>query len=196
MSEIFGNFIDMDGGQEYLTMNLSPTLLSIQDRWRNNGLTADFLADYWFTFFSGFGKPHPDKQTEIRYAVNYVTNELLENAMKFNYMPSKSPVIIRLCPSDDDLRFYVTNRVDPGKADQFQHFIRELLTEDIEELYIRQLRNNMDNEVDNISRLGLMTILNDYESRLAWKFETVREKPVTINVTTMAQIIYYDLGRE
>lgn len=193
MSEIFGNFVEMDNSQDYLTMNFSPTLLSVRHRWRSNGMTADFLADYWSALFSKFSSPHPDKQVEIRYAVNYITNELLENAMKFNYLPSESPVSASLFPSGDEVKFYVTNRVDPEKIGQFQYFIRKLLTEDLDELYIRQIRDNTENGTDSISRLGFLTILNDYKSDLAWTFETVRGKPVKNMVTTMARIVYHDL---
>jgi hypothetical protein len=54
MTEVFGHFVDIQNcHQEYLKINFSPTSVPLQQRWRNNGLSADFLADYISTFFPG-----------------------------------------------------------------------------------------------------------------------------------------------
>ena len=52
MTQKFGDFIDeMPDRQEYLIIAFSPSSISLQERWRNNGLSADFMADYFITFF-------------------------------------------------------------------------------------------------------------------------------------------------
>ena len=90
MTQVFGNFVEMDEHkQEYLIIGFSPTSIPLQQRWRNNGLSADFLADYLSTFFPGEDAESQEQQTEVKDAVSYVANELLENAMKFNHLPSK-----------------------------------------------------------------------------------------------------------
>ena len=50
MTQIFGAFMARQGASgEYLKISFSPTSMPIQQRWRNNGLSADFLADYLST---------------------------------------------------------------------------------------------------------------------------------------------------
>ena len=52
MTRIFGDFTERkDDHGEHLEIGFSPTSIPIQQRWRNNGLSADFLADYLSTFF-------------------------------------------------------------------------------------------------------------------------------------------------
>src|SRR5918999_1510955 len=97
MAQIFGDFIDTQEGRgEYLKIGFSPNSISLQQRWRNNGLSADFLADYLSTFFPGEDPDSAERQTEIKDAVSYVANELLENAMKFSYSPSHHSVSIEM----------------------------------------------------------------------------------------------------
>ena len=88
MIRTFGHFIARKDGQgEHLKIVFSPTSLPIQQRWRNNGLSADFLADYLTTFFPGDDRAVAECHAELKSAVSYVANELLENAMKFSYCP-------------------------------------------------------------------------------------------------------------
>ena len=75
MAQIFGHFIDrQDADGEYLKLGFSPTSMPIQQRWRNNGLSADFLADYLSTFFPGEDTASAERQVEIKGAVSYIAN--------------------------------------------------------------------------------------------------------------------------
>ena len=186
MTDIFGDFVEKGDTQEYLILNFSPNSLPIQERWRNNGLSADFIADYWSTFFPSLDISTQERQADIKHAIAYIANELLENAMKFSFDTVKRTISIGLYLSYEDLRFYVTNNIAPRSSEQFQDFIRKLLTEDTDSLYIRQLESNAGEEQNQVSRLGFLTMINDYHTRLAWKFETV--EPEIITVTTMVKL--------
>jgi len=113
---------------------------------------------------------------------------LLENAVKFSYEPARIPIKIGIYLSQDKLRFYVINSVSPETVAGFQQYIQILLTEDPGELFIRQLERNASDAHGTESRLGFLTLLNDYEAQLAWKFETVRQNPEAIVVTTMVEL--------
>lgn len=188
MPEVFGNFTDAGRSQEFLIISFSPHSLPDQDQWRNNSLSADFLADYWGTFFPVQNKSSHPGRTEVRDAVSFIANELLENAVKFSHHPSAHPVSIALYLSDNDLKFYVANSIDPRTVKRFQHTIRDLLTGDPDEMYIHQLEKNALDESDGDSCMGFLTMLNDYGARLAWKFETVHQNPEIIVVTTMVRL--------
>lgn len=177
--------------REFLNMGFSPSSLSIQERWRNNGLSADFVADYMTTFFprQSDSKTEQQRQSELKHAVSYIANELLENAMKFNYPASKSSIEfgIHLLERDNaQIVLYVTNSVRPEQVIEFQEFIQELLTGDPEELFIRQMEINAENPEDMGSRLGFLTMINDYSAELGWKFHRL-DDAVTL-VTTMVQL--------
>jgi hypothetical protein len=188
MVKIFGNFIEMGDTQEYLIVSFSSASLSLQDRWRNNSLSADFLANYWGTFFPVHNTLSIRQRTEVQDIVGYIANELLENAVKFSYEPAKIPIKIGIYLSLDKLRFYVINSVPPHAVEQFQQYIHILLTEDPGELYIRQLEHNARDEQGAESRLGFLTMLNDYDAQLGWKFQTIQQEPAVIVVTTMVEL--------
>lgn len=166
-------------------MSFSSQTLPIKDRWRNSGLSADFLADYWGTFF-----PVRDKSavSEVQDAVSFISNELLENALKFSEETEVSTIRISLYLFDDCLRFYVTNPVNSATSESFKAFVNRILKEDTHELYLALLEDrDQDSGVE--SRLGFLTILNDYGATMGWKFEPPNQpSDNTINVTTMVQL--------
>jgi hypothetical protein len=194
MSQIFGEFIEKDTNQqEYLQIGFSPSSISLQERWRNNGLSADFLADYLSTFFPGDDDASSERRTELKSAVSYVANELLENAMKFSYAPAQHAVSITMQLDTESVRFYVRNSLDPQALPGFQRFVQELLTSDPEELYIERVLQNAEGESGGESGLGFLTMLNDYHAKLGWKFERIDLPASTtatpvMTVTTMVQL--------
>lgn len=188
--QIFGEFLEeTPGSDEYLVIGFSPGSIPLKQRWRNNGLSADFLAEYLATFFSSSDDAtvKGEKTIEIKSAVSYVANELLENAMKFNDESSHQPISIKLEMHSDRLLFFVRNSLKTQAIDKFQTYIHELTTCDRQDLYIRQLESNVENE-NSGSGLGLLTIMNDYMAKVGWKFESLPKHPETIIVTTMVQL--------
>jgi hypothetical protein len=188
MRQRFGKFIERQAGSgEYLKLGFSPSSIPLQQRWRNNGLSADFLADYLSTFFPGEDPASNERQAEIKDAVSYVANELLENAMKFSYEPSQHTVSIEMFLETDVIRLYAINCLDPSTLQGFQAFIQRLLTEDADELYREQLERSVEDHMENTSGLGFLTMLNDYGATLAWEFTDLGESGDGVTVTVMAQ---------
>jgi hypothetical protein len=190
MTEIFGDFIEPPLTREYLIIGFSPSSVPLKQRWRNNGLSADFLADYLTTFFPGNPEEPQtvEKQAQIKSAISYVANELLENAMKFNDEKSDHPISIRLHLESGRVAFLMTNSIAPAAVNNFQAYIQELTTSDPYEMYINKLEKNAAEENSTSSGLGLLTMINDYEAQIGWKFETVEEEPKLMTVTTMVQL--------
>jgi len=189
MIRTFGHFIaHKDDQGEHLKIVFSPTSLPIQQRWRNNGLSADFLADYLATFFPGDERAVAECHAELQSAVSYVANELLENAMKFSYAPSQHAIGIAMYLETDAVSLYVTNSVDPHAVAAFQQAIERLSTEDIDTLYLEQLTHNAESDGVDISGLGYLTMLHDYGVALAWQFAPSPQNPDVITVTTMARL--------
>ena len=190
MIQTFGDFIEQSASQEYLIIGFSPSSIPLKQRWRNNGLSADFLADYLTSFFPG-NEDDPstiDRQAEIKSAVSYITNELLENAMKFNDETSEYPIDIKLQLESDGVIFSVANSIPPKAVGKFQAYIQQLLASEPSELYIQKLENNAADESCTGSGLGLLTMLSDYTAKIGWKFQTVQKDPEVIALTTMVQL--------
>ena len=188
MIQIFGHFRDEPiNSEEHLVLGFSPGSIPLRQRWRNNGLSADFLADYMTTFFptNDMGVSDSLQQIEVRGAVSYIANELLENAMKFTNPASSYPISIQLQLHSDCIIFCVKNSVSSQIVGTLQAFIQKLSTSDPQELYIKQLEQNASDEHGSSSGLGILTMVNDYSAQLGWKFETVNE---VIAVTTMVQL--------
>jgi hypothetical protein len=191
MGQVFGEFNDtLPPSQEFLLISFSPSSIPLKQRWRNNGLSADFIADYLTTFFTGNEgvATTSNKQAEIKSAVSYIANELLENAMKFNDETSPHPISIALHLYSDRLVFLVTNSISPQAIEEFQTLIEKLTISDLEKLYIKQLEENAADESAQESGLGLLTMMNDYLAKIGWKFATIAGEPKVITVTTMLQL--------
>jgi hypothetical protein len=181
MIQTFGDFIELPASQEYLIIGFSPSSIPLKQRWRNNGLA---------TFFPGNEGDSStiERQAEIKSAVSYIANELLENAMKFNNETSEYPINIKLQLESDGVLFSVANSISPQGVEKFQAYIQQLLASEPSELYIQQLEKNAVEESCTDSGLGLLTMLTDYSAKIGWKFQTVHKDPEVIAVTTMVQL--------
>jgi len=190
MTKVFGDFVEAEyAKQECLLIHFSPTSIPLQQRWRNNGLSADFLSEYWATFFPAHDIPSQRRQLEVKGTIGYIANELLENMMKFSYKPADHPVSLGLYLYQDEFRFHTRNAIAPQAVEPFQTYIQRLLTEDTQEMYLRQMEiNALAEESSGGSHLGLLTMINDYDARIAWKFETDSRDSVVI-VITMTQLV-------
>ncbi len=190
ITQIFGDFIETstNNSPEFLAIGFSPGSIPLQQRWRNNGLSANFMADYVTTFFpKSEDDPNTScRQAEIKDAVSFIANELLENAMKFSDASTNYPIKIKLKLSQEKLFFVVTNSIEKQRIESFKKHIQDLLNSDPQEMYINQIEQNIENETS--SRLGYLTMMNDYCATLGWKFETVQTNPEVIVVTTVVQL--------
>ena len=168
-AQSYGEFFELPPGGERLSLSFSPGQLPLQQRWRNNGLSADFMGDYVTAFF-----PRDDadpatgrRQAEIKGAVSYIANELLENAMKYHDAVSGAPISIELVMTSERVTLTLTNRITEAQAEEFRAFIERLAVSDADSLYMAQLESNA--MTGSSSGLGLLTMINDYGAALAWR---------------------------
>jgi len=187
MKETFGDFIDeLPHKTEYLSIGFSPSSIPLKKRWRNNGLSADFIADYLQTFSMGA----PEDISEIKNAVKYVANELLENAMKFSEESLTHPTRITFHLHKDKVVFHVANSISNGRLSTFRVFIKEFTSsDDLNDLYLRQMEANAEDEGSKHSGLGFLSMACDYGAKIGWRFKTFKtvetNSPVTIVTTSV-----------
>lgn len=188
MSDIVGRFHDSGTDiKEGLELTFSASSVPLKQRWRNNGLSADFLADYVTTFFPRVENDPAslDRQKEIRGAVNYIANELLENAMKYSEEHLSQPITIKLVLAAESIRFVETNATNIDRGRSFQAFVTELATSDPAEMYVTQLERSAES---GGSGLGLITMVNDYGAQLGWKFDDLGDGAMRVTTQVLLEI--------
>jgi hypothetical protein len=190
LPKTFGNYLDpLPSYHEQLTLDFSPSTAPPRKRWHNNGRSADFLADFLITCLPEVESDSDRRrQAEIKDAVSYIANELLENAMKYSNQIDRACTSINLYFDGKCILFLTRNDISLGAIAPFQACIEELLNEDPQELYITRLEESVESG-DEGSGLGLLTMMNDYEAKVGWKFEQDGSKhESSIVVTTMVQL--------
>lgn len=162
---------------EGLTIVFSPTSVSLKERWKNNSLSADFMADYFATFYALHGSDEEGRLEYVKGAVSFVANELIENAMKFTDVEG-IPISIRLTMHEGELVFFATNGASLEGSQMYEAAVRRLLNADPWAEYERRAQAN-----DGTSGLGLLSMLTDYSARLGWRFMPHDDKRLLLTTT-------------
>lgn len=195
ISQTYGMWgLPFPGKREFLTLSFSPLSTPLRSRWRNNGLSADFLGEYVTTFLPIGAEISSTRCSRIRHAVAYIANELLENAMKYHEQSIDTPIEIHLELSSDQVTVSATNAVASEQARTYRSFVECLTDQDPVAMYFERLEASAEQGSDE-SGLGLLTMINDHEARLGWKFEDHPTGHGAINVTTSA-ILRFDVNSE
>jgi hypothetical protein len=191
--QVFGDYVESTRKQENLSLGFSPSSVPIEERWRNNGLSADYIADYLTTILNTDENQseNPEYLADIKSSASYIANELLENGMKYCNAQTDHPITFHVELQNNEIRFFLQNIVIPASAQKLKDFIEELKNSDPDELYIRQLEKTAEAELeDNISSgLGFLSIINDYSAKLGWKFQTLEQNPLLMSVTTLVRLM-------
>jgi hypothetical protein len=179
-----------------LTLAFSPSSAPLRSRWRNNGLSADFLGDYVTTFLPSEGTPgtFENRQKAIKHAVSFVANELLENAMKYHQRDINVPIRMHLELKSDQVAVSVSNGVSAGQAQIYEDFVARLRQGNADELLLQQQEQNALNSDGAVSALGLLTMVSDYDAQLDWRFEANHAIPDCVTVTTVAVLPLNDVS--
>jgi hypothetical protein len=182
MAKQIGHFREYSDVAEHLSVVFSKGSLPIKHRWRNNGLTADFVASYASTFLDSRDSEDPRKLKrirEIKDSVSYVANELLENGLKYHdgRDDGEAGLSLRCEIREDGLILTVSNRASAAAAASLEALANELLERDISELYFEKLERSSAES----SGLGLITMIHDYDAQLAWNLNTLSAGTVAIS---------------
>ncbi len=195
MYQIFGDYIDiLPPDRDSLELSFTSSSEDIKNLWKNQRLSAHFLANCFINFLP-LDENNPEEEQRIKEAqgsISYVANELIENAVKFNLEAASHQVKLGIYFLENPelvAVIFATNSVDKAQAEVFQSFIKELLGSDPQELYIQQVEASAKDNTSTQSGLGFLTMMNDYQARLGWKFEPLPTLPDIIAVTVMAQVV-------
>jgi hypothetical protein len=188
-AETFGEFLDpVPLCSEFLSLNFTLSDSSRMQRWRNYGLSADFLGDYFSSFFPGKSADGPalSHQGTVKASVSFIANELLENAVKYGDPSVTIPINMTLRLYEDAIIFEVSNPIPEAAAQKYQVFIRQLLASDPAQLYFEQLEKTAMGTGE--SHIGLLTMIYDYEARFGWRFTPIPDQPHRLWVSVMVHL--------
>lgn len=177
MVKNYGSFTEIkeDKKLESLNLNFIPCSKTVQERWQHNGLSADFLGDYFTVFFPNNDDSDANRISEVKNAVSYIANELLENAMKYAAENCLLPTSIGLYLDNSTIVFNESNHIEQDQTDAFMEYIEKFLKEDPNDFYLQQLENSAMSE-EGQSGLGFLTMVNDYQAKLGWQFKQVDDE--------------------
>lgn len=199
-SETFGSCRDRSGESEYLALSFSPLSAPLRSRWRNNGLSADFLGDYAITFLPRAGDVTTAGtwQNTVRHAVTFVANELLENAMKYHDRHIDIPIEVHLTLTGAQITVSVSNGIGADQADVYKSFVGQLLEKlrenDPGDLIVSQQEESAVDSESEVSGLGLLVMIGDYGAKLGWRFDKDQVRPEIVTVTTTAILNFNDVA--
>jgi len=152
--------------------------------WRRVSLSADFLARYYSYFFPYREKARDRMSREnAENSISFVLNELVENTAKYSDARDKA-VDIRIWLLENVLLFKVTNFITAKFGQSFAAVAREILEGNPEELYLRRLEKNTEDDGGG-SGLGYLTLINDFGVTLGFKFEKLEEESTRVTVQAM-----------
>ncbi|OQX29235.1 MAG: hypothetical protein B0D92_04780 [Spirochaeta sp. LUC14_002_19_P3] len=168
--DLFGTFTDIDGEDCKSLATLQANAQDLSSSWNRCGMTANFLSQFFSHFF-----PYKEKAVDMisrddaESTMSYILNELIENTAKYSNL-DKPAVEVKLCLLDPELIFEVSNYIQIGHVEKFKSLCREILDNDPQELYIKKIEANIDDDASE-SGLGYLTLINDYGVQLGFKFQ-------------------------
>lgn len=187
MNETIGAFVDLDPDSFLILMSLKlfPGLFPIE--WKQCGATANFLANYFGSFYVAHKGGSPEKKTgdnEIA-VMSYILNELVENAVKFNEGGS---IQVQVGLLENELIFVVENHISRSTTISLRPKLTELVSQDAAELFLRRLEENAENPNVGSSGLGFITMMNDYHARLGWRLSPAPGGEDRLVLSTMVRV--------
>lgn len=157
-------------GNEHLVSFKAPNALRIRLfdgplhlAWRHSAMTSDFIAE---TMALGLRSSERHYKT-ARHDIGYLTNELIENAIKFRVA---GEIIIEALMDTHDFKMRIVNLIDSDSTSRFKELLLKVTDGDPGDLLIEQIEASV-LAGGNASGLGLLTLMSDYQVQLAWRFD-------------------------
>lgn len=163
--ETYGVFLSNPGHID-LQISITITPSDLNGYIKRCGLTADYGAA-----FMSISLNH---ENAARNTLSFILNEMVENAVKFSHSRDEK-IDVTISQKSDEIIFSVTNLISPEQYTYLKNFIEDyLVAPDINGKYMELLETmSLQN---NISRIGLMTILNNFNARIGIQIKGPNER--------------------
>lgn len=134
--------------------------------WSHCGATAELLGG----LYSGQAARAGKDLNEAQHGINYLTNELLENAVKFRHDLADA-IELDAAFTDGVFEIRVRNHAEEGVAVRFGQLLEQLTVSDPNELLLERIEANALSDSPAASGLGILTLMSDYGAEFTWQFE-------------------------
>jgi hypothetical protein len=185
MSEKIGAYSLDESFRECISLRLSPGSSPVP--WALCSLTATFMGECCGELIPKIdGNGGPLNRNEIAGAVDFVLNELVENAVKFR---QHGNVDVTVGLEREDVVCLVSNSIMTSTVPALRAKLYELTQGDPGELLRRQVEANTTDVKDGKSAgsgLGYFILMNDHGVRLGWELSPISDS--SFSITTMARI--------
>ena len=131
--------------------------------WKHCDITSEFLGKFHAESSGELGID----ANEMKHNISYVTNELLENAVKFG---SSGNIEVETGFERQEFLLRIFNTVTREVATRFQNLLTEFEGGDPAIMMIERIEANAENPDLGSSGLGLLTLMSDYSVLLGWTF--------------------------
>ncbi len=184
-AQTLGTFQERPAGPVASEASLALSCTDMLQHWRRVSLSSDFLAKYYSFYF-----PYREKakgrisRETAENSISFVLNELIENTAKYSNT-ADTAVRVRVLLLERTILLEVSNAVTVALAEEFQASMREVLAGNTEQLYISKLEANLQGSqagARSDSGLGFLTLINDYQVQLGFKFEKAADDICRITV--------------
>lgn len=161
-----------------ISLTLPPA--SGAEEWSICHVTATFMADCVEARLTASERRGRMTPVEAASAINFILNELLENAFKYG---QAGDIKVSVEVGDDEVHCQVSHPIAPHAIPKLREELRRLDDSEPGELLRQRVEENAGG---NGSRLGYLTILAVYGARMSWQLEAA--SPNTTCLTTQAQL--------
>ena len=189
MSESLGEYLPLSQLDNEIALNYWPRRYTLQ--WSQCGKIPDFVANYLASIESDRGSPNAGN---LRATISYLLNELVENSVKY-YI--EGTIRIRVGIHDDEIVLVVVNQITKEEKPVLLRQFSELIKSDAEEIFIARMEGQGDSDLDHdqsereVSNLGLLSMIIDYQAKLGWSFAPVDSDEDKIWMHTMVRVPYH-----
>lgn len=178
--QIYGAWSDLKGATALSSQRMMIDAGQLAAYWRRCSLSADFWARYTALFIPTQVPPRYLRRGDVEQVLAFMLNELFENCAKFSG-GSISSVGYAAWIQEEQLIFQITNHILPEVQEPFVRFITELLTGDLEDMYIRKIEEQAATNAKG-SGLGYLILVKDYGVRFGFRFRQLAEASVAVDV--------------
>ncbi len=134
MNQLFGEFKEeILANHKLFIMDFFIHSIPLERRKQTRYFSIAFITDYLATLFPIDEEDIKsyERQLQMKSAVTYITNKLLENSIKFNHETVNYPIKIGICFLEQALVFVASNCANEKTLESFKNFVHELTTSDI-----------------------------------------------------------------
>lgn len=149
--------------------------------WQHASATCEFVSDV----MALRSEKSKVSYGHAQHTIAYLVNELLENSIKFK---SAGDVSIRCSLEGKRFEIVVANPISQAAAAKFVPLLNEIVSRDPGELLIERIEQNAASEGSSASGLGILTLMNDYEAKMGWKFIDLSEDAVLLSTFASIEI--------